>query len=227
MENTPQEIKIVASGDGSHTIFHSGLNETYHSMHGAVQESEHVFIKAGLEQLISSKTCIHIFEVGFGTGLNAWLTYKAIAGSASKIIYHSIEPYPLSEEIYSQLNYTKDIEDKSLNDFFLKLHTAPWDEEVELNSNFVLKKIKAKLEEYKPQEGYFDLIYYDAFAPSKQAEMWLPENIEKVYNLLTKGGILVTYCARGQFKRDLKAVGFTVETLVGPPGKKEMTRAEK
>ena len=227
MENNLPEIKIIASRDGSHTLFHSGLNETYHSMHGAIQESEHVFIKAGLEQFTTKKNTIHIFEVGFGTGLNAWLTYKAIKGTAIKIIYHSLEPFPLAEEIYTQLNYTSGSEDKDLNDFFLALHKAPWEKEVALNENFTLKKIKTKLEAYSPQTDYFDLIYFDAFAPSKQAEMWLPENIQKVYALLNKGGILVTYCARGQFKRDLKSVGFLVETLMGPPGKKEMTRGVK
>ncbi len=227
MENSQNEIKIIASGDGSHTIFHSGLNETYHSMHGAVQESEHVFIEAGLEQLIPTKKIIPIFEVGFGTGLNAWLTYKKIASSDTKIIYHSLEPYPLKEDIYSQLNYTKNLSDKTLQDFFIQLHKAPWDEEVELNRNFVLKKIKLKLEEYNISGQHFDLIYYDAFAPSKQAEVWLPENIKKVYSLLNKDGLIVTYCARGQFKRDLKEAGFIVETLIGPPGKKEMTRGKK
>jgi len=226
LENKP-EIKIIESGDGSHTLFHSGLNETYHSMHGAVQESEHVFIKSGLDELLSKKNIIRIFEVGFGTGLNAWLTYKRIMGSDTKIIYHSIEPFPLSEEIYSKLNYTKDSGDKVLNNFFLELHKAPWDKEVELNENFSLKKIKLPLENYTIENGSFDLIYYDAFAPSKQADMWIPENINKMYALLSEGGLLVTYCARGQFKRDLKSAGFIVETLEGPPGKKEMTRGLK
>jgi tRNA U34 5-methylaminomethyl-2-thiouridine-forming methyltransferase MnmC len=224
----PYEIKIVESEDGSHTLFHTGLNETYHSMHGAVQESEHVFIQAGLERKMAApKNSIHIFEVGFGTGLNAWLTYKRVAGTDLKIIYHSIEPYPLEEEIYSRLNYVQTTKDETLRDFFSALHHAPWNEEVELNNNFTLKKIKSRLEEYQRPEGIFDIIYYDAFAPSKQAEMWLPENIQKVYALLNKGGLLVTYCARGQFKRDLKEIGFLVETLPGPPGKKEMTRGVK
>ena len=227
MENKPHEITIIESGDGSHTLFHSGLNETYHSMHGAVQESEHVFIKAGLEQFLESKKEIHIFEVGFGTGLNAWLTYKRIAGTDAKVVYHSIEPFPLLEEIYSKLNYTKSTEDKELYDFFIELHKAPWDEGVVLNHNFTLKKIHARLEDYHTGDNVFDIVYYDAFAPSKQAEMWLPENIQKVHSCLVEKGVLVTYCARGQFKRDLKAVGFTVETLLGPPGKKEMTRGVK
>ena len=227
MENKQQEIKIIESGDGSHTLFHSGLNETYHSMHGAIQESEHVFIKAGLEQFLPHKDTVKIIEVGFGTGLNAWLSYKRIAGTSTKIIYHSLEPYPLGEDIYSQLNYSKNSSDVALQEFFPQLHQAPWDKEVQLNSNFALKKIKLRLEDYLVSEQDFDLIYYDAFAPSKQAEVWLPENIQKVYSLLSEKGILVTYCARGQFKRDLREIGFSVETLLGPPGKKEMTRGVK
>lgn len=196
-------------------------------MHGAVQESEHVFIKAGLEQLIATTPVVKIFEVGFGTGLNAWLSYKRVAGTEVKIVYHSVEPFPLPEEIYTKLNYVQASEQQFLKDFFIELHRAPWNEETELNKNFVLKKIKSKLEEYEPGKEKFHLVYYDAFAPSKQAEMWLPENIEKVYSCLLPKGILVTYCARGQFKRDLKAQGFTVEALPGPPGKKEMTRGRK
>jgi tRNA U34 5-methylaminomethyl-2-thiouridine-forming methyltransferase MnmC len=227
LENKQHEIKIIESGDGSHTLFHSGLNETYHSMHGAVQESEHVFIKAGLEQFLPHKNTIKIIEVGFGTGLNAWLSYKRVAGTSTKIIYHSLEPYPLEENIYSQLNYSKKSSDTALQEFFPQLHQAPWDKEVQLNNNFTLKKIKLRLEDYLVSEQDFDLVYYDAFAPSKQAEVWLLENIRKVYSLLSEKGILVTYCARGQFKRDLKEIGFSVETLLGPPGKKEMTRGVK
>ena len=227
MENKQQEIKIVESADGSHTIFHLGLNETYHSMHGAMQESEHVFIKAGLEQLLEQLNTIRVFEVGFGTGLNAWLTFKRVAGTNTKIIYHCLEPFPLVEEIYTKLNYTQNLSDKNLEDFFLQLHDAPWEKEIELNNNFTLKKIKSRLEDYALSDEGFDLLYYDAFAPSKQAEIWMPENIKKAYELLKQSGLLVTYCARGQFKRDLKEIGFTVETLLGPPGKKEMTRGLK
>jgi tRNA U34 5-methylaminomethyl-2-thiouridine-forming methyltransferase MnmC len=220
------KITIIESGDGSHTLYHAGLNETYHSTHGALRESEHVFIKAGLEEVMKSASVVRIFEVGFGTGLNAWLTYKRVAGTDTKIIYHSIEPYPLGEEIYTNLNYVKDSSD-SLKDFFLQLHRASWNEEVEMNENFTLKKINNRLEAFDPGKDFFDLVYYDAFAPSKQADMWLPENLQKIFVCLSKGGLLVTYCARGQFKRDLKAIGFEVETLEGPPGKKEMTRGRK
>ncbi len=196
-------------------------------MHGALQESEHVFIQAGLEPFLLIKPEVNIFEVGFGTGLNAWLTYKRIAGSDTKVVYHSIEPFPVEEALYSKLNYVNSSEEKALKEFFLELHQAPWDEAVKLNENFTLKKIKSRLEDYEPATQFFDLVYYDAFAPSKQAEMWIPENITKVHACLSNGGVLVTYCARGQFKRDLKAQGFTVETLPGPPGKKEMTRGVK
>ena len=222
-------LKIIESGDGSHTILHKGLNETYHSTHGARQESAYVFIKEGLEKGIANGLkSISIFEVGFGTGLNAWLTYKKIKSTEGvNVIYHTVEPYPLDHSLYSKLNYVANEEDASVKDFFEQLHQAPWDLEVELNGNFSLKKIKSTFEEVRIEEAFFDIIYYDAFAPSKQATMWVPENIAKAFFMLKKGGLLVTYCANGQFKRDLKAVGFLVETLVGPPGKKEMTRGLK
>ncbi len=227
MDTKQDELKIIESADGSHTIFHSGLNETYHSVNGAVQESEHVFIQAGLELVLPTPNAIKIFEVGLGTALNAWLSYKHLLGTVTKIIYHSIEPYPLPESFYTQLNYAKNSSNKALQEFFLLLHNAPWEQEVALTPNFIFKKIKLKLEDYQVSDQDFDLVYFDAFAPSKQAEVWSLENIQKVYALLRKGGILTTYCASGQFKRDLKNAGFTIETLLGPPGKKQMTRAVK
>jgi len=229
LEKETIALKIIESADGSHTLFHSGLNETYHSTNGALQESEHVYINAGLVPKIASGTTeISIFEVGFGTGLNAWLTYKHIQNTSVKIIYNTIEPFPLSKEIYDALNYVKAIEDDALKRFFIRLHEAEWNKLIEVAPNFMIRKIKTTLEKLKESDfDKVDLVYFDAFAPSKQAEIWLPENLQKIYDLMKKGGAMVTYCARGQVKRDLKAIGFEVETLLGPPGKKEMTRAIK
>ncbi len=222
-------LKIIESGDGSHTLFHEGLNETYHSTHGARQESEHVFIKEGLEKAIANglKT-ISVFEVGFGTGLNAWLTYKTIKNRFGiNVIYHAVEPFPIDSSVYSKLNYIEKENDDSIKAFFGQLHQVDWGKEIQLDAQFVFKKIKNTFEATPIKEACFDIIYYDAFAPSKQAAMWVPENIAKTFFMLKKGGMLVTYCANGQFKRDLKAVGFLVESLEGPPGKKEMTRGLK
>jgi tRNA U34 5-methylaminomethyl-2-thiouridine-forming methyltransferase MnmC len=222
-------VSIIKSADGSDTLYHSELNETYHSTHGAIQESQHVFIKHGLEKLLHDTTVheVRILEVGFGTGLNAWLTYKASQNKAATIFYDSLEPFPIAADIYTKLNYADTEPDEATRAMFLQIHKAPWGEPIALRENFTLHKIISTLELYKAARERYDLIYFDAFAPSKQPEVWLPANIEKIYELLKPRGIVVTYCARGQFKRDLKAAGFEVESLEGPPGKKEMTRAVK
>jgi len=210
-------IKIITTSDGSHSLLNTTLDETYHSVHGAVQESMHVFIKHGLEAWVEKNPgkTINIFEVGFGTGLNALLT--ALTGLP--VHYASIESMPLDESVYSQLNY-------SPNDLLQRLHEAPWDKEFNI-SNFKLKKIHSTLQSASLLQAGFDIIYFDAFAPSKQPAMWEFPIIEKVCAALTTGGLFVTYCAKGQLKRDLKSLGMEVETLVGPPGKKEMVRGTK
>jgi tRNA U34 5-methylaminomethyl-2-thiouridine-forming methyltransferase MnmC len=222
-EKNNDPIRIIESADGSHTLYHPALNETYHSTHGALQESTHVFIEAGLEPQLPRQDRLQILEVGFGTGLNAWLTLQKATSHQHPILFHTLEPYPIEETLYSKLNYTGEAE-KSL---FLQMHQCAWETEVALTPYFTIRKIQQTLEVYEAPESVYDLIYFDAFAPSKQAEVWVLSNIEKIYRMVRPGGVLVSYCARGQFKRDLKAAGFEVETLPGPPGKKEMTRGVK
>ncbi|MEI9918861.1 MAG: tRNA (5-methylaminomethyl-2-thiouridine)(34)-methyltransferase MnmD [Bacteroidota bacterium] len=202
-------IKIITTSDGSHSLLNEELDETYHSKHGAVQESMHVFIKNGLEYY--PKDDVNIFEVGFGTGLNALLT----ALSNKRVNYTAIEAFPISEEIVNLLNY-------SPQDLLKQLHINP---KFEI-TNFKLNKIHTTLQSIT-LDPIYDIIFFDAFAPSKQPEMWEFPMIEKVCNALVPGGLFVTYCAKGQLKRDLKTLGMQVETLVGPPGKKEMVRATK
>lgn len=206
-------IKIIVTSDGSNSLLNTELDETYHSRHGAVQESVHVFINNGLDKIQGNE--ISILEIGFGTGLNALLT----ALSDKKISYTSLEAFPLDKEVFDSLNY----EPKNL---LQQLHSAVWDEWVQVNPNFTLKKIHTTLQEVSLTDKY-DLIYFDAFAPSKQPEMWELPILKKVCDTLTPGGIFVTYCAKGQLKRDLKSLGMEVETLPGPPGKKEMVRGTK
>jgi tRNA U34 5-methylaminomethyl-2-thiouridine-forming methyltransferase MnmC len=202
-------IKIITTSDGSHSLLNEELDETYHSRHGAIQESLHVFIKNGLE--FFPKDEVNVFEVGFGTGLNALLT----AQSRKKIDYTTIEPFPLPEEIFALLNYEP-------RELLLQLHRNP-----DLQTaNFKFKKLYTTLGSVQLDQVY-DIIYFDAFAPSKQPAMWEFPMIEKVCNALTPGGLFVTYCAKGQLKRDLKSLGLEVETLAGPPGKKEMVRGTK
>ncbi len=220
--------KIIITGDGSHTIFVPELDETYHSAHGAVQESRHVFIEAGLDFYVknSSAKTVRIFEVGFGTGLNALLTALYARNHIISIRYAGIEAYPLQRDEWSALNYPGAVAAPGAYELFQKIHEAPWDENYEISSFFMLKKINGMIAEYEAGEKY-DICYFDAFAPSKQPEMWDMKILEKIHGLLAPGGVFVTYSARGQLKRDLRSLGMEVAALPGPPGKKEMVRAVK
>ena len=216
-----REIQMTA--DGSHTLFVPEMDEHYHSVNGAIQESLHVFIEAGLRQ--QKKEKIRIFEVGFGTGLNAFLTLIECCRTGRKIEYCSIELYPLEEEIVKTLNYGKAISPEYTN-LFYALHDAEWDTDVVVNENFVLHKIKGDSNTANIPSG-IDVIYFDAFAPDKQPEMWSQDIFNKLYEKSETGGILTTYCAKGAVRRMMKEAGYSVERIPGPPGKREMLRARK
>ena len=214
--------KLVITNDGSHSIFNPEVNETYHSKHGAIVEAEYVFIKNGL--LAENKKQFSILEVGFGTGLNALLTAQKAQQKKIAINYHGIELYPVPKESYIQLNFTELIgEEKSK---LLNLHECNWEEEHVINKFFKLTKNEIALENYTSKTK-FDIIYFDAFSPKKQAELWTAEVFQNMYDLLKEDGFLVTYCAKGVVKRTMKAVGFEIVVLDGPPGKRQMTRANK
>lgn len=219
---------VIITADGSHSISVPDLNVTYRSIHGAVQESLHVFIKAGLiDSNIFDYIGVHqMLEIGFGTGLNALLTLIEADKHKNRIYYTSIELYPLTNEEIQQLNYCKQINMPSYQPLFEKLHTSGWEEMFEISQYFRLTKLKANLLEFKSENQYF-LIYFDAFAPKAQPELWTKDIFEKLYNLLLPGGILVTYCCKGDVRRALIACGFQVEKLQGPKGKREMLRAKK
>ena len=217
--------QLIQSEDGSHTIYLPELNETYHSTHGAMQESRHVFIKYGLEEAAKTSKELTVFEVGFGTGLNALLTLQKAKELGLTIYYHTLEPFPLPEEVVKSLNYPAYFE-PDLQDVFFAMHRLPFDQPAELHPNFTFIKYKTTLQDFTATLQA-DVVYFDAFAPNKQPEVWAYANLQKVYDLLKPGGLLVSYCARGQFKRDLKALRMQVEALPGPPGKKEMTRGRK
>ncbi|MGD1894201.1 MAG: tRNA (5-methylaminomethyl-2-thiouridine)(34)-methyltransferase MnmD [Cyclobacteriaceae bacterium] len=222
-------IQIIETGDGSHTLLNTTLDETYHSRHGAWRESEHVFIQHGLQYWLDSHltaSAIRIFEVGLGTGLNAWLTMmKAQAVSQVQFHYTALEPYPIAEVVLQQLNYVQQ-QEQAKKEYYAAIHQAAWNQPESLLENFTLDKQQIKLEDLEATEN-FDLVYFDAFAPNKQPELWEKPVIEKVTNLLNPSGVWVTYSAKGQLKRDLKSLGLQVETLSGPPGKAEMVRAIK
>jgi len=202
-----RELQLTA--DGSHTIAIPDMNVTYHSTHGAIQESMHVFIQAGLQAL--QLPAVRIFEMGFGTGLNALLTMQH---ADIPVYYYAVEQYPLTAEEVEGLSYGNE------------LHAYPWNEDVKINEQFTLHKAHVSLLSVQPEQE-FDLIYYDAFAPGAQPELWTREVFEKLYGMLAAGGILVTYCSKGDVRRAMLAAGFKVEKLTGPPGKREMLRAKK
>lgn len=216
------ERKIVDTGDGSKTIHLPEWNESYHSSHGAFQEARHVFIKHGLDFLASKGTkSLDVLEMGFGTGLNAWLT---LMNSKVNVDYIGVEAYPLAMDEFEQLSYADEAEDQAL---FSRMHEANWGERIELSKHFRIEKVQEKFEKLKLADSSVDLIYFDAFGPRVQPNLWDEKMMRKMFAILRPTGVLVTYCAQGQFKRNLKSAGFEIESLEGPPGKREMTRAIK
>jgi len=212
--------ELIITKDGSHSLFVPDLNENYHSVHGSISEAIHIFVNSGL--LSHPKKNINILEIGFGTGLNTLLTLENI--KSRKVHYTSLEPYPISSEIYNKLNFHTLTNSNS--ETFLKLHRSDWEKEVFISENFTLYKTQTRLHNFI-SEKKFDVIYFDAFSPDKQTEMWTIKVFEKCFNLLNKDGFLITYCAKGIFRRTLKSVGLEVISLDGPPGKRQMTRANK
>lgn len=218
------ERKVTITKDGSSTLYNSSFNQHYHSIHGAVQESKHVFMKMGWEEASQTKSEISILEIGFGTGLNAFLVLQECLRDVSrKCFYTSLEAFPVDEHLIAELNYA----DENEGELFQSLHNAEWNADEVISNNFILKKINIKLEDYFPGANSFDLIFFDAFSPEAQPELWTEGIFRKLYDGMKQGGILVTYCAKGQVRRNLIAAGFNVERLEGPPGKREMLRAIK
>lgn len=216
--------QIVKTKDESSTLFVPELNQHYHSVHGAIQESQHVFIEAGFN-FKSEANNLKIFEVGFGTGLNAFMTAQEAKAKNIQTEYWAVEKYPLSEIEFSQLNYPSllNTDGESLN--FEALHSSFWEKLNKIDDYFYLQKIKGDLKSIDLEANYFDIIYFDAFAPSSQADLWTIEVFEKMFSALKDGGILVTYCVKGDVRRNMKTAGFKVDKIPGPPGKREMARA--
>lgn len=214
---------LQLTADGSHTIQIEDLQVTYHSKHGAIQESKHVFIDAGITYLhqMNNLSEVRILEMGFGTGLNALLTAIFSDQMDLRVNYHSIEAFPLATDEVSLLNYGSLLQQEAI---FSLLHTAHWNTATTIHPKFELYKHHSKLDIFISAEN-FNLIYYDAFAPTAQPELWTVEVFEKLYRLLAPEGILVTYCSKGAVRRTMEAAGFRVTKLQGPPGKREMVRA--
>jgi tRNA U34 5-methylaminomethyl-2-thiouridine-forming methyltransferase MnmC len=219
------EAKLKLTGDGSHTLFVPEFGEHYHSVFGAIQESQHVFFDAGFIYVVNGKQEIHLLEIGFGTGLNALLTL--IKKGDAMVHYAAVEAFPLAAEMTSLLNYPSIFDHPDAETLFRKLHDAPWGDLTAISSTFNLLKIHATLEAFRPGAKKFNLIYFDAFAPEVQPELWTAEVFRKMHTALADGGLLVTYSVKGIVKRALKEAGFMIEKLAGPPGKRQMLRAFK
>ena len=217
------DLKLIISKDGSHTIYRKDIDETYHSRHGAVQEALHVFISKGLKEFEKSKRPINILEVGFGTGLNALLT---CLNTASEVNYIGLEAAPLPIEILDSLNYDTTLVEDNSQEIFKNIHSVPWEVGCSITSLFSIKKVETTIQDFEIIQP-IDLVYYDAFGPNSQAEMWDISIFEKIYKAMSSSGVFVTYCAKGQVRRDLESVGFVMERLEGPPGKREMLRGRK
>ncbi len=215
--------ELIKTADGSHTLFVPELNEHYHSVHGAIQESDHIFIRNGLE--FSRADPVYIFEVGFGTGLNALLTVLKSQELKRKIFYVSLEKYPLEQEIINKLNYP-DFVGVAGKHLFELIHMAPWNGTTVISENFSIRKISGDLITVA-LEGKYDLIYFDAFGPDKQPEMWTSEMLGKIAEVTKRKGLLMTYSAKGEVRRNLTENGFKVTLLPGPPGKRHIIRAVK
>lgn len=216
--------EIIITSDGSTTIHLPEWNEQYHSKHGAIQEAYHVFIKHGLETCTKSE--ISILEIGFGTGLNAFITLLESENQSRKIRYDGVEAYPVPMDEVEQLNYVSELNASSLQGQFDTMHDIPWEERSDISDNFSLIKRKQFFDEIE-DENKFDLVYFDAFGARVQPDLWTEEIFAIMFKAMKENGILVTYSAKGSVRRAMQAVGFTVERLPGPPGKREMLRATK
>jgi tRNA U34 5-methylaminomethyl-2-thiouridine-forming methyltransferase MnmC len=262
LSNEHTDITIIETSDGSHSLFVPALNETYHSRHGAMQESQWVFIKQGLgftgprmhefgvssvgvtlqEGPVTERSRLRIHEVGFGTGLNALLAMRWAEEHRVHVHFTSLETNVLPMEIAEKLNYCDtDISEGPLfersreqissqqnpvPERFMQMHSCPWNEDVIITPHFTLHKAQRAVQD-EQAENQYDVVFYDAFGPPTQPEMWTLAIFQRMYAALKPGGIFVTYCAKGQVRRDLQSAGFTVERLPGPPGKREMLRATK
>ena len=216
--------EIIITDDGSTTIRIPDWDENYHSTHGAIQEAKHVFIKNGLD-LFQNQDSISILEIGFGTALNAFITFLETLNK-EKVNYVGIEAYPISEEEIAQMNYVSELEAEKYQDVFNKMHSCDWESQQKITDNFTLTKRKQFFQDIEDKEQY-DLIYFDAFGFPLQPELWSETIFKKMFDALLPKGTLVTYACRSSIKNAMLSVGFSIEKLPGAPGKREMLRATK
>ncbi|MDB9882117.1 tRNA (5-methylaminomethyl-2-thiouridine)(34)-methyltransferase MnmD [Bacteroidia bacterium] len=214
-------MELQQTTTGEFTLYIPSMDETYHSRNGAISEAKHVFIKEGMNRTQGN---IRILEIGFGTGLNAMVTAQHAADTNRKVFYHTLEPFQVPYDLIQKIGYGAILEDESL---FAEIHNAAWESAFKINEYFTLHKTTQKLEYVQLQDDAYDLIFFDAFAPKKQPELWNESIFKKLYKATRSNGVLTTYSAAGQLKRDLKSAGYTLEHPPGANGKREMTVALK
>ncbi len=215
---------LVTTSDGSHTLKLEAVGECYHSINGALQESMHVFIDVGFSYI--NKSHLNIFEVGLGTGLNALLSMLEAEKSGQTVFYETVEAYPISVETATTLNYSEQLGIDNYK-YFLPLHQCRWEEPITITPFFTLLKHKVAIQTFQPSPTLFDLVYFDAFAPETQPELWTIDVFSSIYQAMANNAVLVTYCSKGIVKQRLREVGFTVSRLQGAAGKRHMLRATK
>jgi len=219
--------KIIKTKDNSKTLLIPEMNETYHSTNGAIAESKHIYIEHGLKLLLNKNESIHIFEMGFGTGLNAILTLDFSLNNNLFINYTTIEKFPITNQEIIELNYTETLGLNALKESYDSLHQSTPNQQLIINEQFSFIKHHQDIKTIVLPNNTYDIIYFDAFAPQHQPDLWTIEILQKMYDSLAINGFLITYCAQGQFKRNLKSIGFDVIPLPGPIGKREITKAVK
>jgi len=226
MEN-PFESELIETTDGSHTLKLKAFDEQYHSVNGALQESMHVFLQSGLRSLDPLPKPLYVLEIGMGTGLNALITAHEAITIQSPVFYEAIEPYPLSNEIVRKLNYHTLFPEPWTEGVFKTIHQATWQSYTIINGWFHIKCMQERLQQLEFEAHKYHLVYFDAFGPDTQPEMWTEEIFRKIFDSMMPGGVLVTYCVKGIVRRAMKAAGFDVKKIPGPIGKREMSRAVK
>jgi tRNA U34 5-methylaminomethyl-2-thiouridine-forming methyltransferase MnmC len=221
------ERKLITTEDGSHTYFVPALNEHYHSTFGAVSESKHIFIEHALNAAAHKYRKLRILEVGFGTGLNALLTCLECLEKQIRVHYTAIEPWPIDLAEAMKLNYAGMLHYSIARSIFRALHESPWDASVDLSEQMKILKMRSKFEDTVLAPGQFNVVYFDAFGPEAQPELWTEEIFSKLYASMARGACMTTFSAKGAVRRAVVKAGFEVERLEGPPGKREMTRVWK
>lgn len=223
MSNLFNQRKIILTTDGSHSVLLPNDNVSYHSKHGAIQESMHVYINPGLNHLLKEKKSITIFEMGFGTGLNALLTLIEGKKENARIRYLAVEKFPLEVSEIEKLNYCQRLHIPSLQKLFIQMHSSAWNADIKITSEFVLHKFYGDISEYEGNDK-LDLVYFDAFDPAFQPELWTTSIFKKIHNMMHTGGIIVTYSSRKKVRKAMEEAGFEVSKLPGPPHKREIVR---